>query len=305
LEGEISVNVTLEDFDSINYIVPYIRYIAKDQYFKPFELKERILTFHYLVLVCEGKGKFVIGNETYMGITGSVILIKPGVLHNIITFEEPFHAIAVHLDFYSRVGENLSFIRKLYLGDFPIIHNTTEQGDTVELVKVVIDFPCFHQTKNIEIINLFYKAFEEPYKHEVGWHKISSSAIMEILTLLKREIMMDENSMLDNKNKELIEQVLGYINEKYRSPVILRDLCEISHMSSDYLRKLFKSYVGLSPQKYLVRYRIMQAKNYLHDKKSKVEWVATYCGFKDIYSFSKIFKKYEGISPSQYQNTIS
>lgn len=300
------MNVTLEGYDNINYIVPYIRYIAKDQYFVPWELKERILTDHYLVLVCQGKGKYVIGNESYISIPGSVILIKPGVIHNVITLEEPFHAICIHLDFYVGKDEKcLPFIRELYMDTFPQIKNMTEQGDKVELVKAVIDFPCFHQTKNIEIINLFYKAFEEPYKNEAGWHKISSAAISEIFTMLKREIMMDENSMLGNKNKELIEQVLGYINEKYRSTIILRDLCKIAHMSPDYLCKLFKRYVGLSPQKYLVRYRIMQAKNYLHDKKSKVEWVATYCGFKDIYSFSKVFKKYEGISPSQYKHTIS
>lgn len=70
----------------------------------------------------------------------------------------------------------------------------------------------------------------------------------------------------------------------------------------DYFRKCFKKDFKKTPLEYLIGLRMNLAKKLLRQIPFQgVESVANQCGFKDIYYFSKAFKKYVGISPSEYR----
>lgn len=70
----------------------------------------------------------------------------------------------------------------------------------------------------------------------------------------------------------------------------------------DYFRRCFKADFKKTPLEYLINLRMNLAKKLLRQIPFQgVESIANQCGFRDIYYFSKAFKKYIGCSPSEYR----
>ena len=79
-------------------------------------------------------------------------------------------------------------------------------------------------------------------------------------------------------------------------------------LSSDYVRKLFKKEVGVSPTDYLLKERMSLAQQLISGGVTNrfssytVSQIAEACGFSEPLYFSRVFKKYFGVSPSEYGN---
>lgn len=77
-------------------------------------------------------------------------------------------------------------------------------------------------------------------------------------------------------------------------------------LNYDYIRKLFKKEVGVTPHEYLIRLRMQRAKAILLSGVTNrysdytVTQIAEACGFSEPLYFSRVFKKYFGIAPSFY-----
>jgi AraC-like DNA-binding protein len=67
---------------------------------------------------------------------------------------------------------------------------------------------------------------------------------------------------------------------------------------------LFRRYTGYSPIDFLNRERILQAKQLLSDRSSRVTDVAFYLNFSTTQYFATVFKKFTGMTPSKYQREI-
>ena len=135
-------------------------------------------------------------------------------------------------------------------------------------------------------------------------------------------------SLADIKKRELVLSALGELiasymvvlrsNAEFSDPVeqirsiILRDfartdfaLDEAIHAMPfhyDYLRKLFKKEVGVTPLEYLTRVRMKKAETMLSAMSNdySVAEVARLCGYDDALYFSRVFKKSLGCAPSAF-----
>jgi YesN/AraC family two-component response regulator len=74
------------------------------------------------------------------------------------------------------------------------------------------------------------------------------------------------------------------------------------YLSPVYISRIFKEVTGESPINYLIKIRLAKAKELLEkDDSSNVKAIGTAVGYDDVYHFSKLFKKYYGISPLNYR----
>ena len=77
-------------------------------------------------------------------------------------------------------------------------------------------------------------------------------------------------------------------------------------LNYDYVRKLFKKETGVTPHEYLVNLRMERARAIISGgvtnrySKYSVSQIAEACGFAEPLYFSRVFKKYFGVSPSEY-----
>lgn len=127
---------------------------------------------------------------------------------------------------------------------------------------------------------------------------------VEYLKNLLDKLKVHQNELGNLKSKRL-RFMLQYIEENYDGNLSLSEMADSMRMDQSYLSKQFKSKVGVSFIQYVTKYRIDRAKELLKSTDMKQSEIATQVGLSNAQNFIRIFKKYEGITPGQYKNTIS
>ncbi|WP_430813373.1 helix-turn-helix domain-containing protein [Carboxylicivirga sp. RSCT41] len=102
-----------------------------------------------------------------------------------------------------------------------------------------------------------------------------------------------------------LDTVIGlrnYINNNFRENLNLDLFSRIRFVSKFHLLRLFKRYYGQTPNQYLIDKRVEKAKECIKNGRSVSE--ACYeVGFESISSFSSLFKRKTGFTPSAYQKS--
>jgi AraC-like DNA-binding protein len=108
-------------------------------------------------------------------------------------------------------------------------------------------------------------------------------------------------SAQDNKMSPLVLRAINYFNEHYTESITLDALSRELFASKTTLIYNFKKYTNCSPMEFLLTVRLTKAKEQLVNTKKSVEEISRSCGFSSANYFGLIFKKKEGISPSEYR----
>lgn len=109
-----------------------------------------------------------------------------------------------------------------------------------------------------------------------------------------------------NKNKissqhRISEKCTEIILENLSNPnMTIKWLASQLYINENYLSRLFKDETGVTPNKYIMKQRMLTAKQYLDQNYSNLQQIALEVGFSDPFYFSKCFKKEFGIAPSKY-----
>ncbi|MEK3910268.1 helix-turn-helix domain-containing protein [Paenibacillus sp. FSL H7-0331] len=98
----------------------------------------------------------------------------------------------------------------------------------------------------------------------------------------------------------LADQMLAFIHGNYHKDLSLNDVATHFKLSEGYTGRLFKDRTGENFKSYLNMYRVQVAKKLLDEKNIKIDDLAKMVGCNNAITFTRMFKKYEGISPSQY-----
>ena len=104
-----------------------------------------------------------------------------------------------------------------------------------------------------------------------------------------------------SKNNEIIKKAIGYIYEHFNTPLTLEETAASVHLHPSYFSSLFKQSTGSSFKEYLNMVRIEESKRLLSNTDYSIIDVAVAVGFEDQSYFSKVFKKYTGLTPKQYR----
>ncbi|WP_339314922.1 ABC transporter substrate-binding protein [Paenibacillus sp. FSL R10-2734] len=124
------------------------------------------------------------------------------------------------------------------------------------------------------------------------------SLFYQFVHLALKELHRKESEV---KQTSVAVQVITYIQEYYAEAITLDSLAEAFNFSAYHLSSLFKEHTGISPIDYLIRYRLELATELLMTTDASVGEIAVSVGYKDVYYFSRIFKKRKGVSPAHFR----
>lgn len=95
--------------------------------------------------------------------------------------------------------------------------------------------------------------------------------------------------------------ITRYMQEHLGEEISLNVLAEEFHLNPQYISQLFKSEIGVNFLAYLTNIRMEKAKKLLLTTSLSIADISEQSGYGDYRVFTKVFKKSEGITPSQYR----
>ncbi len=219
--------------------------------------------YHLLHYVVSGKGKLVADEKEYSVKAGECFVIFP---HEITYYEadenEPWHYIWIGF----------------------------ESG--VSLPSVLAERVLFFR----KLADIFGR-FQMLANMENGREAFLCAQIWEIISLLN-----SQEKSSSNKMKDYMEQAVSCIENEYMMEISVQEIADRLNLNRSYFSTLFKAYLGVSPHRYLLDFRMKKAAELLVKYGYSVTETALSTGYSDVFTFSKMFKKKFGISPSLYQN---
>lgn len=151
----------------------------------------------------------------------------------------------------------------------------------------------------VEIIEEILSATELNLSNELR----RNSRLYELLALL----VETGNTRRENPNygsqDSYVQSALHYIHQNY-AHVKVNDIASYIGINRSYLTSIFKSKLNVSPQEYLIHYRLNKGKQLLQNTNLSVQEIAFQIGYDNPLTFSKMFKNTYGISPRYYRQSV-
>ena len=104
-----------------------------------------------------------------------------------------------------------------------------------------------------------------------------------------------------NRKVLYVNKAIEFIRRNFSSNISVSDISKSTNLDRSYLGSIFKDITGVSPQQYLINFRVARACLLMKNDELSIGDIARSVGYKDPMLFSKIFKKLKKISPSQYR----
>lgn len=151
------------------------------------------------------------------------------------------------------------------------------------------------------LIELYEIAKSDDYVRDMRIHEKLSS----LLILLMEDAWGEQSSTEEPVNKSVdIQGIKEYLDSNFKQKLTIDDLTSRFYINKYYLMSLFKERYGVTVNAYLNQVRVTYVKHNLRFTNKTVEMLATELDIEPAY-LSRLFKKIEGISPSEYRKLWS
>jgi len=173
----------------------------------------------------------------------------------------------------------------------------------------VLDLNSSSTTHMQSLNKLFLQIIEEYKAHTPDSEWQILSILYNMSVIIYRNLLSTEIESIHIKNKLQcignVKNVLDYIYKKYDTNITIEEAALMSCYEKTSFCRAFKTATGMSFYQYLNWYRIDVAKMLLREGMYSIKKIGTLCGLPNAKSFTRVFKKYSGVTPSEYRNSFS
>ena len=154
------------------------------------------------------------------------------------------------------------------------------------------------------------EAIEYGVKHYVVKNDLLDELPLILAKIVSENAESENQSDLNNDDANIencayvIQNIEKYIEENLDKKLSLTDIAESIHMNKSYISRMFKEKAGENLFDYINKRKIAKAKQLIKNNELRMYEIALNVGMEDTAYFSRVFKKYEGISPSEYQKEL-
>lgn len=226
------------------------------------EIKRSKIDFYDFSFILRGEVEYIINGESVVLRENDAILLPPGTYRARCRCSSDVHFVS--FNFAANKGSVPS--TKYYLPD----------------------------TVNREM-RLLCAVFSESHISSYYHHVQKMTNILNCLLLELFE------SIAFRTNDENVVAILKYIDANLTNRITLSDISAAVHLSKDYVAHIFKKELGKPIVDYVNERRMQIAKNMIGEGKYSLVEVSDRLGYTSYSYFSRVFKRYYGVSPIKYK----
>ena len=231
-------------------------------------------------IITEGKGTYTTPTGTFCVNARDAFLIYPG---EVSSYESDSRKPMTHMWIgfnglkACAITEEMGFTR-----ENPVIH-LSDTGEILEGIDRILAARDVTHINDMKRMSSFYDVLGK---------------IIELNTVNNSEGVAYSDVKYVN---ETVEKIVANYNKRVRIAEIADEL----GINRSYLTNIFKRELNMSPQEFLINYRLEKAAQLLKSTEDPVGVIAASVGYTDPLTFSKAFHKKYGISPSEYRNSFT
>lgn len=111
-------------------------------------------------------------------------------------------------------------------------------------------------------------------------------------------------SKLSSREGDTVDKALEYLNQHFKQPITLDELCRYLHVSPATCNRLLQKSIGRSFKAALIEIRISHACRLLLEDDQSILQVAYSSGFTNLSNFNRRFRESKGQTPRAYRNLL-
>lgn len=156
----------------------------------------------------------------------------------------------------------------------------------------------------IDDFNLPNHLLSSFYSSDTGLYRltyiINREQVINWLSTFKKMVIELLSSMQSNKTDSL-EKAREYVQNNISKHIVLQDVANYVCISPSYLSAMFKKHYNQSLFDFINELKIELACTQMLEGNLKIYEIAYSLGYENAYYFTKVFKKYKGLTPTEYQ----
>lgn len=240
-------------------------------------------SFYELLYCCSNGSEYLLGTKRYRVQKGDVIYIPPGISHRPLFLEklaEPYFRYVLWMS-----GEYAKNVCSIF-PDLDILPSE----------------PFVLRTLGTEWEQLgawFRAGIKESSGRGAGWQAAVCGNTLQLLVQMLRARVGGGLPMPQAEKKELLDELLMYIETHLAEKITLQDTARRFLVSESSINQLFNRKMKVSFYRFVTQRRLIFAKTLLLDH-VPAEQVSTNVGFGDYSVFYRAFRREYGISPTQF-----
>ena len=249
----------------------------------------RIVKDYEFDLYIDGEREMYIDNNFYNISRGCLVFRKPG-------------QTVVGTGDYNMYIMTLDFSKKC-----PIAPETYTRSSYTPLqekceLDVLNSIPAvFFPTHLEELAELYKKISNCTHPNPVNV-QLQEEYIKEFLFLVLTDACRFNRKITEKSTQTHIQKACNYINKNYYRNISIEDVAENVSLNKNYLIRLFKKELGITPNRHILETRLYQAKLLLIESTVTIDEISYLCGFNTPSYFIKCFKEEYGKTPLSFRN---
>jgi len=234
----------------------------------------------------KGSQYYQIGEENYLLQGGDILITHPNTIHGTSSFPE-------------EKGNLFWMMLKVPKTPFKLLNLTTDESKI--LTDRLLNLKKNHFKGSVDMKKILLNIFLCYNKKNDPLRKIEITN--SILNFLLKVIQCGDKMSAKRVSND-IEYCCKYIEENTFQKIYIWKLAEMVNLSESRFKHKFKEELGIPPNEYILKIKIKKAKELIRKKEYSITNLAYDLGFSTASYFSTVFKKYQGITPTEFKSSL-